>query len=647
MPLEPLARYYYTRQKELGDLPPFGFASKGIHYIIDIGRDGAIQGISPAADPVKGKAQPRMMIVPNYLSRTGKDPKCALAWDNQEYIFGFASEEKKGSEKRAYDRLEFCRDYHLCLLENADSEACRALRNFFKEPGRNRNSECLKDCPELAKPEAVCFCFRFEGKFLHEDSEIIRIWKESGYPALAEIEGNGDHIGRLHPQFRLAGKESLSLVSYNSDSSCSFGKKQGDNFPMDSRFIHAYGASLNALLREQNFVLGNEKGHSVRAVCWSDTASAEPVSALLCYFTEGFSEFAVGSEGMFRNSNLWLAEYLEDVPLPDEDEDENGDKTESESDSRKREWEAKGKEIADSIRAIRNFAYGIPADIARASRPEDAPFYFLSLRQIDKGNCSVDFFAKDSLRHFCSNILRQTEAWTVAYRGQKYAPSFSAISVLLSGLPKITACQCREYLLRSFLYGSPLPDSVFELLISRNADYGGNARDAKHRLRCQHRADCIRASAIKAYYTQKNRNAAKEATEMSLDQEAKSPAYLLGRALAITELLQQKADRNIQKTIRQRAYKMAMYGSPADMLDIVACCKENYLPKLEPSLQVYYDTRMREAVSGLCPKEGLPRRFSRDERCLFHMGYYHQKEYMFTKKEDRDSQKPAEGQEQE
>ena len=104
--------------------------------------------------------------------------------------------------------------------------------------------------------------FRVGGRFVHEDSEIRRVWEvyksEGGaYIGQCLVTGEIAPIARLHPslkRIRELNSSGASLVSFNAQAYESYNREdgQGLNSPVSEKAAFAYTTALNYLLSPEN-----------------------------------------------------------------------------------------------------------------------------------------------------------------------------------------------------------------------------------------------------------------------------------------------------------------------------------------------------------------------------------------------------------
>ena len=138
-----------------------------------------------------------------------------------------------------------------------------------------------------------------------------------------------------------------------------------------------------------------------------------------------------------------------------------------------------------------------------------------------------------------------------------------------------------------------------------------------------------RAKLIKAFLNH-NLNLRRKLT-VSLDKENKSVGYRLGRLFAVLERIQQVANPGINATIRDKFYASAS-ATPAAVFGNLMRLKNHHLAKIDRA--VFFESLIGEIVDGIVD---FPAHLPLDEQGMFAIGYYHQRQDFFTKKDMSDS----------
>lgn len=121
---------------------------------------------------------------------------------------------------------------------------------------------------------------------------------------------------------------------------------------------------------------------------------------------------------------------------------------------------------------------------------------------------------------------------------------------------------------------------------------------------------------------------------MGLNEESREMSYVLGRLFSVLESIQMDTNPGIKVTIRDRYFNSAC-ATPASIFPVLIKLKNSHMKKLERdkgSAKIYYE----KLLTGLMEKlDEYPRRLSLEEQGKFILGYYHQMQRRFEKKEEK------------
>lgn len=121
---------------------------------------------------------------------------------------------------------------------------------------------------------------------------------------------------------------------------------------------------------------------------------------------------------------------------------------------------------------------------------------------------------------------------------------------------------------------------------------------------------------------------------MELNEQSAYIPYVLGRLFALLERLQQAANPGINATIRDKYFNMAS-TNPAVVFPQLMRLAGSHLHKLEKGQAVYYDKQIQELMARMVT--AYPKHMDLQDQGIFQIGYYHQTQKMFTKKEEREN----------
>ncbi|MGL4859086.1 MAG: type I-C CRISPR-associated protein Cas8c/Csd1 [Enterobacteriaceae bacterium] len=177
--------------------------------------------------------------------------------------------------------------------------------------------------------------------------------------------------------------------------------------------------------------------------------------------------------------------------------------------------------------------------------------------------------------------------------------------------PLVSSC------IRAILSGQPLPDGLCSALLTRLKAEPGRIND-------------YRAALLKAWLNRKFRlNSQKEIT-VALNKEDTRTGYLLGRLFAVLEKLQSDASPGLNATISDRYYSSATC-TPIAVFPTLIRLHHHHLRKLEkPAYRIAAENRIQSIMGEV---KQIPRFLNQENQCLFALGYYQQRQDLFTKKE--------------
>lgn len=175
---------------------------------------------------------------------------------------------------------------------------------------------------------------------------------------------------------------------------------------------------------------------------------------------------------------------------------------------------------------------------------------------------------------------------------------------------------------------------VFSAILQNSRYPASLYTDALIRIRAEQ--GCVtwgRASIVKAFLMKNHKNTEGEIC-MGLNEESNDVAYVLGRLFSVLESIQTDANPGIKSTIRDRYFNSAC-ATPASVFPVLFKLKNSHIKKLErekESAKVYYEKLLTQIVGKL---EMYPKRLSLEEQGRFILGYYHQMQKKYEKREEK------------
>ncbi len=574
---------YYKRLEddEISDIPRFGFEKKEIPFLIVLDKNGDFVSIRDTRTQDGKKMRARSFLVPQGIKRTS-GIKADLLWGTPQYIFGAPklSKDEKAPTDKALSRAKKAKEAFLKRIvevfgRDFPDYGIQAVLSFLEqekfEPVFSHNVwKLIQELQPfltfiLKDDEDLLICQR--PLVMNHIEDTV---KPSGETQLCLVTGEKDVAARLHPAIKgVWGTKSSggNIVSFNKDSFCHFGRKQGFNAPIGEKAAFAYTTALNKLLNRgsrQRIQVGDSS-----TVFWASMPHP---------FEEDFScflgESSSGEEPDYGKVRALLQAVKTGI-LPEEDT--TG-------------FYVLGLAPNASRIAIRFWYSGTVAELKKRIAQH---FYDLEMIRSERDNEYLSL----------SRILR-----AIAPEGKD-----DNIPPNLGG-----------ELMRSVLLGLPYPRTLL---------YG-----AIIRCKAEQRVTRERAAIIKACLNRHARfsNNKKMEVSMTLDRENSNKGYVLGRLFAILEKIQEQAlGGTLNKTIRD-TYFGAASSSPLVTFRRLNELAIHHLAKIRNSgVNPTWLEKLLGEVMDKLPSDGFPRTLSVDDQGRFAVGYYHQRQFFYAKKEEK------------
>ena len=170
------------------------------------------------------------------------------------------------------------------------------------------------------------------------------------------------------------------------------------------------------------------------------------------------------------------------------------------------------------------------------------------------------------------------------------------------------------------------PSTEEQAILSQLADRNG----VTLRIRAEREITRGRAAIIKAYYTRnRSKYCPEEVLTVTLNDESEYLPYVLGRLFAVLEAVQDAANPGINTTIKDRYFNSAC-ATPAVIFPTLIKLAQKHLQKLDTGKSIHYNQQLT-ALMGMI-HEGFPARMTLPEQGAFQLGYYHQTQKRYEKK---------------
>jgi len=579
MILQALTRYYEDLL-ERGEIAAPGWSPAKISFALCLDGRGQVTQVIPTMQEVElGKKtvlRPQEMTLPAAVKRTAGIASNFL-WDNSTYLLGI---DQKGKPERSRDCFEAAKILHHTVLDGVDSPIAQAILAFFD----TWQPENAAEHPALSRQyETVTaggnLLFRVDGVYPHEDAAIREAW---------QCCRDGIHEDAVRMQCLVTGREDEVTAVHPAIKGVRNAQSSGAalvsfNAPAFCSYGHeqSYNAPVGryaafAYTAALNHLLANR-----------DNVQVIGDTTIVCW--------AEGAEAVYPD--LFTSFMSGSMPS-----------TISEDDLRA---------------ALSRLAKGLPCDDLGVD--PDRTFYILGLAP-NAARLSVRFFLRDSFGRLMRNVNDHYERLEIvkpAYAKPGVLPLWALLreTVNLNSKDKSPSSAMAGATARAVFSGGPYPASLLEA--------------AMLRIRAERDITWGRAAIIKAYYLKNpHTDCPKEVLTVSLNEASANIPYTLGRLFSVYEAAQQAANPGINATIKDKYFNSAA-AMPASIFPVLNNLYQKHLRKLENKQRIYFDKQV-SALKGVLG-ESYPARMTLAQQGTFDLGYYHQTQKRYTKKEEQEN----------
>jgi len=563
---------YYDRKP---DLPRAGFEMKEIPFVLMLNPDGTPIGLNETYEG-EGKARrAKLYLVPQTVKRA-VNIAANLLWDNPEYVLGVTL---KGRPKRVVKQ-------HAAFKQRVEDlglmtdPGLAAVRSFLSRPDKVKALQVFGSSWEELKKTSANLSFQLAGQpgLILEQPSVqaavaTTVAGTAGGKSICLVTGETQTMERLHTAIKgVWGAQSsgANIVSFNLDAFRSFNKEQGANAPVGKTTAFAYTTALNQLLGKSS--KQRMQVGDASTIFWSQRPSA-----LEDHIVDFFGE------------------------PPRDDPDRNV------------------RAVASLFRSVHTGAF--------SQEDSQTRFYVLGLGP-NSSRIAVRFWIMETVAGMSGKICQYFEDTRIVH-GAREQDTLSLFRLLVS-----TATQGKSEnilpnlgadMMRAILEGLPYPQTLLQAVIRR--------------IRAEHDITYPRAALIKACLNRSTRfNNPKQEEELhvGLDLTNTNIGYRLGRLFATLERIQirkftQKGGKEPNSTIRDKYYGSAS-GTPVAVFGTLIRLSKHHLANLDNmGERVNFEKLLGEIVCGI---NDFPSYLQLDDQGRFAIGYYHQMQDFFTRRND-------------
>ncbi len=587
MILGALADYYEQLLNE-DKVSKDGYSRVKVSYAVTIDENGKVRGIIPLMKPeTRGKKTVLVPAVRTVPLQEGRSSQIApnFMCDNAKYFLGAwipdgeaGKDEKRRKQAREYFRASA--EHHKKYLCDADCKEAKSICRFFDTWDFETEKENLAvDWENVAASNNLVFRSFETGEELQNNPEIQEIWErcyanqEGKKLGRCLVTGKYAPIARLHPLLKgVRGAQSSGAALVSFNGSAFESYGKEQG---DNAPVSQYAA--DAYGKALNYLLSDTSHNRIlgdtTAVFWAEVKQDE-------------SSYA-----------RFMSDFLGNM---------------EESDEQK------------LLKAMNAIARGACCEYAEGELNPAVPFYILGLAP-NAARISVRFFYEGTFGELVSNIARHYTRLAIespSYEKKKY-PSVQEIlyeTVNKKASTKQAQPILTGALMRAILNNGKYPTALYTHLMLR--------------IHAEHSVNRNRAAVMKAYLLQNHPNKKEAIDTMRLNEETEEISYVLGRLFAVLEDIQKSAIG--KETVRERYFNAAS-ATPAIIFPQMLKLANSHLRVLareNKGLQVVKEKELTELVGRI--HSNLPARLSLEDQGIFMIGYYHQVQKRYEKKDKQE-----------
>lgn len=577
------ALYEYYRRKP--ELPQPGFEIKEIPFLIVLTANGEFFDLEDTREPSGKKLIGKKYLVPKEIGRSGANAWMTtnLLWDHYGYVLGHPkSDSRKDVEMACKQRKTFADAVQRLQKTYPDNKDLAAVVRFLTDDLAIASVFTHRNWADCSKTPGCNLTFRISGM-----SELI-----------CENEDVRDYLSKTD---EVVEEEELQSKQDNFEGVCLISGEISEIARLHPR-TPIPGAKSNAKLvsfqKNMGFdSYGKEQNYNAPVGKRAAFAYTTALNHLLSKDSKQRLQVGDASTVFWGDQANPMEDLLADLfsEPPRDDPDRN----------------------AKAIESL----YKAPKTGAPAFDDDGTRFYVLGLAP-NAARIAVRFWHVATVSELAGHIKQHFHDLEIVH-GPHEKPYLSLFRLLIStaiqGKSENIAPNLAGDFMKSILVGMPYPQTLLQAVIRRT--------------RAEREISYPRAALVKACLNRQirysNPDNAKELA-VALDDTQTNIGYRLGRLFAVLEKIQEEANPGINATIRDRYYGAAS-STPVAVFQTLMRLKNHHLAKLENrGRAVNLERLIGEIVEGI---HDFPRILSLPDQGRFTIGYYHQRQTLFTKAE--------------
>jgi CRISPR-associated protein Csd1 len=581
MILQALKEYYDRKVADPEiEIAPEGFEKKELQFLIVIDEKGEFINIEDTREKVGNKLVAKTFLLPRSKTRAGirSYETTFLLWDHIGYLLGLpATDEKSAKQHQTWlSELERLPDE---LLEDV---GVNAVIQFYEKGGvaKVAASPYIQEYLKSTRPN---MSFQLISDVPVPCRKRVREFVSRNLDSLNKSEGDKEADDDARTGTCLVTGEPGVIARIHG-----------------STPINKDSKSLVGIQRNCGYdSYGKEQGYNAPVIKSTEFAYVTALNTLLKSKSQRLLIGDASTVFWSAKESSFESDFLSFFKEPEKDNPDEG-----------------ARKVRALFESVNSGAYYEDEGSTR--------FYILGLAP-NAARISVRFWQVGTISEFATRIRQYFEDFSIVKPPDE--PEYYSIWRILVNIATQDKSEnippnLAGNFMRSILDGTPYPATLLQAALRRIRS------DTKNRVKP------IRAALIKAYlnrYHRFNQDINQREVGVELDISQPSVGYQLGRLFATLEKIQEEANPGINATIRERFYGAAC-ATPVTVFTNLLRLKNHHLAKVESRGRVvYFERLLGEIMSDL---KDFPAHLDLHEQGRFAIGYYHQRQKFFVKKEN-------------
>ena len=572
---------HYENLLETEKVSRQGWCNAKVSYVINLSKEGDVKNIEwVKEEKERGKKKiwlPSQKKVPEMVTRSSGVSANFLC-DNSKYLLGIDKDmDDESQRERAMECFQAAKEKHLSLLKDVEGDMAQAIRLFFE----HWNPEKAMEYQEIKEnwdevTDGGNLIFGMGMSYAQDDIKIQEAWDEKQKTEQNNLKG-----------ICLATGEKTEIVRIHRTIKGVPGAQSS-------------GAALVSFNAPAFESYGKEQSYNAPVGKYAEFAYTTALNYLL---SQEKYTMQIGDTKVVFWAESGKEEYQETFFMSVNCPVDNQNVV---------------KAVFEKLKKHE------PIDIKDIQLNPEQKFYILGLAP-NAARLSVRFFYQNSFGNILSNIARHYERMELVKPGWE-TRDYIGVNQMLNetvnqnSKEKKPVSNMATMVMQSVISGSRYPASLYsDILISIRAEQG--------------KIKWEKAAIIKAYLIQ-NYKWEEGDHYMGLNEESNEIAYVLGRLFSVLESIQIDANSGIKTTIRDKYFNSAC-AAPASVFPILIKLKNSHIRKIErekEGVKIYYERLLTSIIGKI---EEYPKRLSLEDQGKFILGYYHQVQKKYEKREEQ------------